>query len=61
MKRVFIMDDAEHLIPNYLRFIKGIIDSNDLPLNISREILQESKDVENIRKGCVTNFTPVKI
>ncbi len=56
VKRVFIMDDAEHLIPNYLRFTKGIIDSNDLPLNISREILQESKDVENIRKGCVSRI-----
>ena len=54
VKRVFIMDDAEQLIPNYLRFIKGIIDSSDLPLNVSREILQESKDVEAIRKGCIS-------
>jgi molecular chaperone HtpG len=47
------MDDAEHLLPRYLRFVKGVIDSNDLPLNVSREILQESKDVEAIKNGCV--------
>jgi molecular chaperone HtpG len=53
VKRVFIMEDAEQLLPRYLRFIKGIVDSNDLPLNVSREILQESKDVDAIRAGCV--------
>ncbi|MBK1679182.1 molecular chaperone HtpG [Rhodocyclus tenuis] len=53
VKRVFIMDDAEQLMPLYLRFVRGIVDSNDLPLNVSREILQESKDIEAIRGGCV--------
>ena len=52
VRRVFIMDDAEHLLPAYLRFVRGVLDSNDLPLNISREILQESRDVEAIRSGC---------
>ncbi|GAB3416358.1 molecular chaperone HtpG [Massilia agilis] len=51
VKRVFIMDDAEQLMPTYLRFIKGVIDSADLPLNVSREILQESRDVRVIREG----------
>ena len=46
------MDDAEHLLPAYLRFVRGVVDSNDLPLNVSREILQESRDVEAIRAGC---------
>ncbi|MGQ0522026.1 MAG: molecular chaperone HtpG [Betaproteobacteria bacterium] len=53
VRRVFIMDDAEHLMPAYMRFVRGVIDSNDLPLNVSREILQESKDVETIRAGSV--------
>ncbi|MES2561740.1 MAG: molecular chaperone HtpG [Pseudomonadota bacterium] len=53
IKRVFIMDDAEHLMPVYLRFVRGVIDSSDLPLNVSREILQESRDVEMIRAGSV--------
>jgi molecular chaperone HtpG len=51
VKRVFIMDDAEQLMPVYLRFVRGVIDSNDLPLNVSREILQESRDVKSIREG----------
>ena len=51
VKRVFIMDDAEQLMPVYLRFVRGVIDSNDLPLNVSREILQESRDVRMIREG----------
>ena len=53
VQRVFIMDDAEHLMPRYLRFVRGVIDSNDLPLNISREILQNSKVVDGIRAGSV--------
>ena len=51
VRRVFIMDDADQLMPQYLRFVKGVIDSNDLPLNVSREILQESRDVRAIREG----------
>ncbi|SFL22703.1 molecular chaperone HtpG [Nitrosomonas aestuarii] len=53
VQRVFIMDDAEKLMPNYLRFVRGVIDSNNLPLNVSREILQESKDIESIRAGSI--------
>ncbi|WP_323017016.1 molecular chaperone HtpG [Castellaniella sp.] len=52
VKRVFIMDDAEQLLPAYLRFVRGVVDSADLPLNVSREILQESRDVRSIREGC---------
>ncbi|MET0381937.1 MAG: molecular chaperone HtpG [Burkholderiaceae bacterium] len=51
VKRIFIMDDAEALMPVYLRFVKGVIDSADLPLNVSRELLQESRDVKAIREG----------
>ena len=53
VKRVFIMDDAKKLMPLYLRFVRGVIDSGDLPLNVSREILQQSKDLDAIRQGSV--------
>jgi molecular chaperone HtpG len=59
VKRVFIMDDAEQLLPGYLRFVKGIIDSADLPLNVSREILQESRDVKAIREGSTKRILSV--
>ncbi|MCY4220897.1 MAG: molecular chaperone HtpG [Thiotrichales bacterium] len=53
VRRIFIMDDAEHLMPAYLRFVRGVIDSADLPLNISREILQENRRIQSIRTGAV--------
>jgi molecular chaperone HtpG len=53
VKRVFIMEDAEKLMPQYLRFVRGVIDTSDLPLNVSREILQSSRDVEAIKAGSV--------
>ena len=53
VRRIFIMDDAEHLMPNYLRFIKGVIDSADLPLNVSREILQSDRDIQKIKARAV--------
>lgn len=51
VQRVFIMDDAEQFMPNYLRFVRGLIDSNDLPLNVSREILQDSTVTRNLRSA----------
>lgn len=53
VKRVFIMDDADKLLPNYLRFVRGVVDSADLPLNVSREILQDNRLVDSIRSGSV--------
>ena len=51
VKRVFIMDDAEQFLPLYLRFVKGVVDSSDLPLNVSRELLQQDEEVEAIKSG----------
>jgi len=53
VQRVFIMDDTEHLMPRYLRFVRGVIDSSDLPLNVSREILQSNRVIDSIRSGSV--------
>ncbi len=53
VRRIFIMDEAEHLMPNYLRFVKGVIDSADLPLNVSREILQSDRDIQKIKARAV--------
>ena len=53
IKRVFIMDAAEELLPNYLRFVRGVVDSDDLPLNVSREILQHNRQLERIKGACV--------
>lgn len=53
IRRVFVMDDAEQIMPGYLRFVRGVVDSNDLPLNVSREILQRSRDIDAIRSGAV--------
>ncbi|OYZ41696.1 MAG: molecular chaperone HtpG, partial [Methylotenera sp. 24-45-7] len=59
VKRVFIMEDAEKLMPQYLRFVRGVIDSSDLPLNVSREILQSSRDVDAIKAGSVKKVLAV--
>ena len=53
IKRVFIMDAAEELLPNYLRFVRGVVDADDLPLNVSREILQHNRQIERIKGSCV--------
>jgi molecular chaperone HtpG len=59
VRRVFIMDDADKLLPGYLRFVRGVVDSADLPLNVSREILQESRDIDTIRSGCTKKILSV--
>ena len=56
VKRVFIMDNAEHFLPMYLRFVKGVVDSNDLPLNVSRELLQSNRVIEKIKSACVSRI-----
>src|SRR5699024_10586298 len=53
IKRVFVMDAAEELLPNYLRFVRGVVDADDLPLNVSREILQQNRQVDRIKASCV--------
>src|SRR5699024_11483112 len=58
VKRVFIMDDAQQLLPGYLRFVRGVVDSSDLPLNVSREILQESRDVRLSAWGLLVVYCP---
>ncbi|HEY9194416.1 MAG TPA: molecular chaperone HtpG, partial [Methyloversatilis sp.] len=59
VRRVFIMDDAEKLLPAYLRFVRGVVDSADLPLNVSRELLQEGRDIDTIRSGCTKKVLSV--
>jgi molecular chaperone HtpG len=59
VKRVFIMDDAEHFLPTYLRFVKGVVDSNDLPLNVSRELLQSNRVIDKIKAACVKRILSV--
>ena len=61
VKRVFIMDDAEQLMPNYLRFVRGVVDSDDLPLNVSREILQRNKQIDSIRGASVKRILDVLV
>ena len=53
IKRVFVMDAAEELLPNYLRFVRGVVDADDLPLNVSREILQQNRQLDRIKGACV--------
>ncbi|SEW00607.1 molecular chaperone HtpG [Luteibacter sp. 329MFSha] len=59
IKRVFIMDAAEELLPNYLRFVRGVVDADDLPLNVSREILQQNRQLERIKSACVKRVLDV--